>query len=616
MGQAQSSNYTSTVINTYTKVVQETNSTALQNSLNQAKISVEGGTGDVKISNVLSKQTIKNDLVASFKSVNESSVLQKVSQELSQQASSMISGLNLGNFSESSNTINSAINASMDVSQTISTSCVSTAANEFSIQVKDRTGDINISDAKIEQSIDNSMKCATESLNKSVASQEIENKIAQTAKSEAKGLSLDFFTGIVALGIVFMLMTGMIGAKFMALLGIIFPAICVAVLEYFLYTKNLVPTNREIERITKVIKENEKIYKQPKPLQQVRTFSYTCGLYGIGNYLGCFSTVDKATTLPPPIQNVGGCTFTEVPVNVIFSNPDQAYDYWVNEPTLNALDIISRNNGEYYEYHFYTNTSKKCINVMEDLTKKDSPYVRIPPLFCEMKDPIPSSKFLPTLAPDAGPTFVFTWDGNLFYTENNTWKQVNASSLFTTTSGDNIQISITPLEETTVTIPDTASGDFFFIDMSKARTNANVEPTNKYFYKIYKYTIGTETRKPGTNFEVPTTSFTEHAILDVSDLVVTKKIGPFMANPNALSSRNYTCIYDPDIDIKAVQIENQTELDKRKSEQKTTQILMGVVAGVGGLIMLMSAVSNAFQKNKGKMSMPQVSGQMKFKTQK
>lgn len=614
MGQAQSNNYTSTVIDTYTKVVQETNSTALQNSLNQAKISVEGGTGNVKISNVLSKQTIKNDLVASFKSVNESSVLQKVSQQISQQASSMISGLNLGNFSESNNVINTAISASMDVSQTISTSCVSTAANEFSIQVKDRTGDIDISDAKIEQSIDNSMKCATESLNKSIASQEIDNKIAQTAKSEAKGLSMDFFTAMVAVGIVFMLMTGMIGAKFIALIGIIFPAICVAVLEYYLATKKLEPINKNIEKVIKIIKENEKILKQPKPLQQVRTFSYTCGLYGIGNYLGCFSTVNKTTTQPPPIQNVAGCTFTEVPVNVIFSNPDQAYDYWANDPTLNALDIISRNNGEYYEYHFYTKASKACIKVMEDLTKKDSPYVRIPPLFCEMKDPVASSKFLPTLAPDAAPTFVFTWDGNLFYTENNTWKQINADSLFTATSSDNIQISITPLEETTVTIPDTASGDFFFIDMSKARSNANVEPTNKYFYKIYKYTIGNETRKPGTNFQVPRESFTEHAMLDVTDLVLTKKIGPFMPNPKALSSRNYTCIFDPTIDIQAAQVESKNELDKLKSDQKNIQIVMGVVGGLGGLMMLISAVSYLFQKDKGKMSMPQVSGQMKIKS--
>lgn len=597
MGQAQSSNYTNTVIGTYTKVVQDTNSTALQNSLNQYKISISGGTGNVNISNVLSKQTIKNDLVASFKSVNESSVLQKVSQEISQQASSLISGLNLGNFSESSNTINTAINASMDVSQTISTSCVSTAANSFTIEVKDRIGDININDNSIDQSIENSMTCATESLNKSIASQEIENKIAQKATAETKGLSLDIFGLIVAGVIVFMIIAAMVGSKVMALIGVILPAICVGIVEYFMYTKKLDPTQKEIEKLVKVMKNNELIFKQPKPMQQIRTFSYTCGLYGIGNYTGCFSSPAIVKT---PLQNVSGCTFTEVPINATFSNPDQAFDYWLNEPDLNAIDIISKNNGASYDYHFYTKASKKCINLMEDLTKKGSTNAKIPELFCVMKDPVANSSALPTLSTDAGPTFVFTCDGFLYYTEtDNTWKKFNTSSLFTATSTDNILISITPLKDTTVVIPDTATGDFFFIDMSNARENTNVKST-KYFYKIYKYKIGTTTRAPGTKFQAPTTSFTEHATLDVDELVITKKIGPFMSNPKVLSTRNYTAIFDPDIDIKAVQIENQEQLDKLNSEQKTTKILMGVLGGIGALIMAASAVSYMQAKNQSK----------------
>lgn len=602
MGSAQSSNYTNTVIGTYTKVVQETNNTALVNSSNQVKMIVEGGKGDVSVKKIDINQIIKNDLIASFETVNESSVLQKVSQEISQQASSLISGLNLGNFSESTNSINTAINASMDVSQTISTSCVSSAVNDYNLEVKGREGNVTFEDVKVEQSIENGVKCAAKSLNKSIASQEIENKIAQTAKSETKGLSLDFFGPIIIIMIV-MLVVVMIGMKTIKQLGVVAPFLLGIPLEGYLYNNQLDPTKKDIKKIEETMKENEKIFKQPKPLQQIRTFSYTCGLYGIGNYMSCFSMANKATTQPPPLQNVRGCMFTEVPVNVIFSNPDQAYDYWLNDPKLNGLDIISRNNGEYYEYHFYSKVSKECIKVMEDLTKKDSPYVKIPPLFCEMLTPVANSNFLPTLAPDAAPTFVFTLDGNLYYTENNKWIQVNSSSLFTATSADNIQISISPLEDVTVTLPDTASGDFFFIDMSNARAGANVQPTNKYFYKIYKYTIK-ETQKPGTNFKIPRTSFTVQGELDVTDLVLNKKIGPFMANPKALSCRNYTCIFDPDIDIKAVQVENQKELDKLKEKEKSITIGMG---SVGGIALLMSMASGASLLFGGKPNTPNTS---------
>lgn len=599
MGQAQSNNFTNAVIGTYTKVVQDTNSNALQNSLNQARIEISGGTGNVKISNTLSKQTIKNDLTATFKTVNESSVLQKVSQQISQQASSLISGLNLGNFSESTNSINTALNASMDVSQTISTTCSSTAANTFEILVKNQQGDVDIDNTNIDQSIENSMKCATESMNKSIASQEIENKIAQKAVSETKGLSLDFLTAIVAGIIVVMIVITLVGSKFMALIGIIMPIIIVSVLEYVIYSKKLVLINQQIEKLNAVIKQNEDIFKQPKPYDQLRTFSYTCGLYGIDTYTGCFSSSFSKTTPPPPKQNIAGCTFQEVPINVVFSNPDQAFNYWLNQPDLNGVDIISKNDGASYEYHFYKNVSKSCIKLMEDLTKKDSPYVKIPPLYCEMRDVVESSKNLPTLPPDVAPTFIFTLDGYLYYTENNVWKQYNTNSLFKAKSKDNIKISITPLEENdSISIPNTTIGDYFFIDMSKARKNASDEDasTHSYYYTIYRYSIGDNTRPPNFKLELVPSNFTEIGTLNVNDLVRTKNIGPFMTNPKVLTLRNYTVIWDSTIDIRKIQDENQQLLEQLKKQQKTCYILMGVVAGIGSLLMIISSIS--FMLNK------------------
>lgn len=599
MGQAQSTNYTNTVIGTYTKVVQDTNSTALQSSLNQVRINVSGGKGDVNISNVLSKQTIQNDMTASFESVNDSSVLQKVSQGISQQASSLISGLNLGNFSESSNTINTAINASMDVSQTISTACSSIASNQFDIQVNKQEGDVNINDVKIDQAIASTMTCATKSLNKSVASQEIENKIAQTAKSEAKGLSLDIFSGIVAIVIVAMIVFAVVGSKFMTILGVMLPLIAVIVLEVWIYSKQLQPIQKDIQRIQNIMKKNQEILKQPKPIQQVRTFFYTCGLSSIDSYKTCFTSSN--TTAPPPKQNIAGCTFQEVPVSITFSNPDQAYSYWVDQPDLNGIDIISKNNGTSFEYHFYKNVSKECIKLMENLTKKNSEYVKIPPLFCVMKDPVASSTYLPTLSADTGSSFVFTWDGFFYYTDNNVWNKLNTTSLFQATSNDNIKISITPLESTTVSIPNTVKGDYFFIDMNKARRSTEQEQDlDKYYYKIYKYNVGDQTRSPDKKITPSTSDFVEVATLDVTDLVKTKNIGPFMANPKVKSLMNYTAIYDPTIDIRSIQNENQQELDKNLKDEKGYKIWMGVVAGVGGLVSLLIGLSSMLNKTKNK----------------
>lgn len=596
MGQAQSSNFTNTVIGTYMKVVQETTSTALVSSLNQARISVSGGKGDVNISNVLSKQTIKNDMTASFKSVNESTVLQKVSQEISQQASSMISGLNLGNFSESKNSLNTSINASMDISQTISTSCSAMAANKFDIEVSKQEGDVNINDVKIDQAIENTMSCATESLNKSIASQEIENKIAQKAVSETKGLTLDFIAAIIIAIIAGVVAVPIVGAKFL----IIIVPIVVIIIEYLFYTRQLIPINQNIEKIMDIIEKNNKILKQPKPLQKIKTFYYTCGLYGIDNYTGCFSSTSNTTTSSPK-QNVAGCTFKEVPVTVTFSDPDQAYSYWIDQPTLNGIDIISKNNGESYEYHFYSNISKECIKLMDGLTKNKN-YVKIPPLFCVMKDPVVNSSYLPTLSADSGPTFVFTFDGFLYYTENNVWNKVNTTSLFNASSKDNILIVITPLEDTTIRIPSTVTGDYFFIDMSKARKGENDEDLDKYYYKIYKYKIGNETRAPDIKLEPPRTDFKEISTLDVTDLVKTKQIGPFMPNPKLKSSMNYTAIYDPDIEIQTFQVENQKELTKQKNEQKKWQIIMSVVGILGGFLTIIVGISTMTGKKKQQQS--------------
>jgi hypothetical protein len=287
-----------------------------------------------------------------------------------------------------------------------------------------------------------------------------------------------------------------------------------------------------------------------------------------------------------------------------FSNPDQAYNYWLDQPELSAIDIISKDNGAYYQYHFYKNVSKQCIRLMDSLVK-DPKYVKIPPLICDMKDPVESSNNLPTLSPDAAPAFIFTLDGYLYYTQNNVWFKYNAESLFKAKSKDNINISITSLEDQEIiTIPNTTVNDYFFIDMSKARksTLEKEEPT-EYYYKIYKYSLGDKTRAPNVKLQLIPSDFTEIGKLDVTDMVKSRKLGPFMTNPKVLTSRNVTVIWDPDIDIKQVQNENQETLDKLKQDKKQCEAFMIAIGGVGVLIMLVSGVSLLFRKKDNTQNM-------------
>jgi hypothetical protein len=128
------------------------------------------------------------------------------------------------------------------------------------------------------------------------------------------------------------------------------------------------------------------------------------------------------------------------------------------------------------------------------------------------------------------------------------------------------------------------------------------EPT-EYYYKIYKYSLGDKTRAPNVKLQLIPSDFTEIGKLDVTDMVKSRKLGPFMTNPKVLTSRNVTVIWDPDIDIKQVQNENQETLDKLKQDKKQCEAFMIAIGGVGVLIMLVSGVSLLFRKKDNTQNM-------------
>lgn len=589
MGQAQSNNFSSTVINSYASVLQSTTSSALQNSINQVKIGVSGGSGDVNISNVKSKQAIESSLLASFKQTNDSSIVQKVSQELQQQASSLVSGLNFGNYSESNNVINSAITASMDVSQTISTTCASTAMNEFILEVQNREGNINLDKIDIEQTIKNSMQCASESLNKSVASQVVENKIIQKATAETKGLDMNYLI-LIILAILLLPVVGsyviskVLSSTLAIMVGFVLLLIGIEVAIYTLKLKNI---NENIAKVEEIIKANEKI-SQTKPQEQLKTFNFTCGLYGIGNYTGCFTPLINTK---PPIQNISGCKFEEEPIDTIFTSPDDAYAYWLNKPSLMAIDIISRHNGQ-YEYHFYSKVSKECISLMDSIGK-DPKRTTIPTLVCGMNDPV---KSITDLSPSSVPeyTFVFSLDGFLYYTENKAWVRVNNNSVFTASSTDNITVSLGPPEQSSVEVDTNVMGTYYYIDMSKARKDATQKSADSYYYTVYTYDLGTAARTE--KITLNPTGFVKRSTIDTTDLVVKKEIGPFMTNPTLLKNRNCTVIWDTDIG--SVKEENQQLLVTLKKEQSQYKNAMIGVGVGGGFLTFIIAIASFMSKQK------------------
>jgi len=598
MGQAESSNYTSTVIGSYASVLQYTSSTAMMNSYNEAKIAISGGTGDVNISKINVKQLVENDLKASFEQTNDSSILQSVSQEIQQQANSLVSGLNFGNYSESNNSLESAITASMDVSQTISTSCVSTAVNSFELSVKERTGDIKIEEVNVEQDIQNGMECAAKSLNQSSAVQDIKNKVEQTATAKTEGLSIDFASIIIAVVVVIGLGAATAIHSIKNIILMVFPIVLVLIIEYFIYTMGLKIVNAKVDEIKKVIEQNKKIKKLPKPQEQLKTFNYTCGLNGIGNYTGCLLNKTSTQTTSTPIQNVSGCKFTKTSVDAIFSSPDDAYNYWMNNDKLKAIDIIAKQDGT-YEYHFYSEVSKECITLMESVAN-DPNRTYIPQLVCKMYNPIDfsnaDSQIDPALIPEY--SFVFNLFGILFYSKNKQWVQVNKTGVFDfnwekNVSAKNVKISITPIKESPpIYAKEGAVGNFYFVDMSKARRQASAPAESEYKYIIYKYKYElTDKRDP--TVALSASDFSEHAEIDVTDLVLKEKIGPFMANPNATNQRNCTVIWDTDIDPDQVDKENNALLAKFEKEQKIYQGVMGTVAAIGFIGFFAAMISAA-----------------------
>lgn len=586
MGSAQSTNVTNTVIGSYAKVLQSTTNSAFNSSINKININVAGGKGDVNIENVLSKQTVASDLSASFKTVNDSSVMQKVAQQLEQQATSLVSGLNLGNASESENSINSVINASMDVSQTISTTCAAIAANEYNLNVENRDGNVNIKNLNIEQTIQNNLKCAGDSLNKSVASQDISNKITQVASATTEGISLPFWIiGVIIGGIFVSFIVTAYVAK--PLLPLLIASIIVMTIYWTVY-KDAVDRKDQVQT---QIDKNESIMRQSKykkPMSSITCYHYTCGLHGIGgDYRSCFQRPYNYTATPA--QNVMGCKFKEVAIDATFSSPDDAYEYWANDLNLVAVDMLSRGDGT-YDYHFYSGVSDECKTLMDKISK-DPSRTLIPPLVCIMLEPTTSLSSLPQSTPEY--SLVFTTDGHVYYLKNKEWVAINSASIFSTTNPKNIFLSMTPLDVSTVKASTSLSGKFYFIDMSTARIFEN-EMKDKYYYTVYSYDLGDTTRPPGDDIELDITKFVKVGEIDTTNVVVKEKIGPYMTNPLMKLNHNMTYLWDPvDPISQDIGKRNQALLTKYEKQEKNGIIMMGVVSILGVVVTIIMAKYSA-----------------------
>ena len=341
---------------------------------------------------------------------------------------------------------------------------------------------------------------------------------------------------------------------------VVFILLAVLSVEWTFYT-------RQVRSAELALARDQKDHADKRTDQgHIRSFHYTCGLNGIGNYIACFQPQpDGATT---PQQNVWGCLMEEVRVDEKFATPDDAYGHWSADPNLQAIDIISRPDGT-YAYHFYSKVSKECVALMGAISRNPGRAI-IPPLVCGMLDPIPSTSSLPAIkVPDY--TFVFTLDGFLFYAEDGEWVRVNSQSAFVAASPDNVGVHMSPPQETIVELRKPIKGTYYYIDASKA----GVEPSDDdYYYTIYSYRLD-PTEKP----VLVSSGFTLHKKLRVANLVEGKGIGPYKPNPKLLHQRNTTLIWDRQA-AQADEEQDRQDVDTMRSERRLWAVFVALILGV------------------------------------
>lgn len=566
MGQAQSSNYTKMVSETYLKASQNTSQNSVVNSTASAIIAVSNTKGDVNISGVNSNQKVEAKAKAVFQAMNDSSIVQQISSELAQKSLAFLSGLPLGS-SDAKNTINAYSNSAIAVNQDISTTCSTSASALFAINVSDTSGNVNIKDITIGQDVSSFQDCMASAVNKLVTQQSIKTVVDQSATAKVVGLDLGAW---MLLLLPFMLLIGgivifvivvsrlKIDDSMKMVIAIALLVIIISLCSYMLSTipLSLTRANKELVDVDKQLQDlNDAPYKSPDEITTV------WGSPGIIN-LPCTRSTARPATARPQTGLVGGsdgCYYALYDKTPSFTNIDSMTEWFAKSGNdVAAMDIIFKNNQPYCTVYRQLQTPELCRVALQACASMITT-----PLYCNVRSTVAESN-LSTVSTGSN-QFVFTTNGKLFRRNgaDTAWVLVKDSIWNGTTNPTSVIVRTDPISPsdtpaTLIVSGPIASGPYYYIDASVPANNI-LSGMNVYQW----------VKKQGSStFDTSNGDWTLLTTIDMTALT-NEQVVPFRTNPaftDKLTTQNKTFIYIPSDTTKAARA---LQLSKLQSDRDT-----------------------------------------------
>ena len=209
-GQASTTNTINMSTDVLSKVATSMLATQQINSGQDQVIDIEGGNGNVDISNNDQVMQSHLNLTGLSKMMATQTAQQQVVQQLSQAAASSTSGVNLGNSSNANNDINDMMNVTLDVSTKIGQICTTNSMQSQTIEVKNHNGNVEVTgntQSEIQNVIAN---CVMNATSTQVTLQKASADLTQTAI--AKTVGFDFTELIILLLLLLLAPLIMVGA--------------------------------------------------------------------------------------------------------------------------------------------------------------------------------------------------------------------------------------------------------------------------------------------------------------------------------------------------------------------------------------------------------------------
>jgi hypothetical protein len=190
MGSAVSKNITKAATEAIAKVSNNIITTTKLTTDQTQIISVTDVAGDVTISGNTFTQKANVNIKSLMNTLVQEDIQQALTMEIAQTCKSIVSGLNIFQFPNAQNEINLFLKASSELMNTISLSCASSVSENQVITVTRVKGSVYIENNIMNQMADIFQSCIQDAVSKNTVFQQLQEKIDQSATSQAEGLDL------------------------------------------------------------------------------------------------------------------------------------------------------------------------------------------------------------------------------------------------------------------------------------------------------------------------------------------------------------------------------------------------------------------------------------------